>query len=149
MGLVALARLFRFVRETQGPNRGVHVGLFQQYTGNKPGDSWCASFVSYLLSIYYQGASPITKSAGCDELLASCRKVGKETSVPMPGDLFFYMRGANDAHHVGIVTATGPLVGIAGNTSEDGKSSNGTGVFENRITAAPPNITFVRLPAPK
>jgi hypothetical protein len=28
-----------------------------------------------------------------------------------------------------------PLTGIAGNTSEDGKSSNGTGVFEHGINA--------------
>ncbi len=50
------------------------------------------------------------------------------------------------AHHVGIVTVLDPLTSIAGNTSEDGLSSEGTGVFEHALHVAPSRIAFVRLP---
>lgn len=142
--LVMLARLFRFVRETQGANRGVWVGLFQRYTGNLAGESWCCSFVSFLLSIAYQGASPLLKTASCATMLTEARIKGYEVATPLPGDLFFYLNATGHAHHVGIVTSASPLTGIAGNTSPDGLSDNGTGVYEHGIGAA--RITFVRLP---
>jgi hypothetical protein len=148
MILVAIARLFLFVRETLGPNRGVWVNLFQKYTDNKPGDSWCASFISFVLSLYYQGKSPLSKTASCADMLAQARQLGYLVSVPQPGDLFFYLNADGHAHHVGIVTAaSAPYVNaIAGNTSEDGKSDNGTGVFEHSITTA--RNAYVRLPVP-
>lgn len=145
--LVTLARLFRFVRETQGPNRGVWVGLFQQYTGNSAGDSWCCSFVSFLLSILYQGASPLTKTASCAMMLAQAKQKGYLVpfgAQPAVGDLYFYLNDAGHAHHVGIVTQAQPLKGIAGNTSPDGMSDNGTGVYEHDINAR--RMAFVRLP---
>lgn len=144
--LVLIARLFDFVRETQGPNRGVWVELFLKYTDNKPGDSWCCAFVCFLLSIYYKGGSPFTKTASCQNLLDQLRKLGCERAVGMPGDLFFYLDGVGHAHHVGVLTATGPYTGIAGNTSPDGKSDNGTGVFEHTIGG---KLTFGRLPIRK
>ena len=140
--LVMLARQFRFVRETQGPNKGVWVELFLKYTNNEPGDSWCCSFVSFLLSILYQGASPLKKTAACAILLAEARAKNYEVTTPEEGDLFFYVNAVGHAHHIGVVTGVNPLRGIAGNTSEDGKSSNGTGVFEHEINAH----VFVRLP---
>lgn len=146
--LVSLARLFRFVRETQGPNRGIWVGLFQQYTGNSGGDSWCCSFVSFLLSILYQGASPLTKTASCATMLAQARQKGYALpagATPEAGDLYFYLNDAGHAHHIGIVTDAQPLTGIAGNTSPDGRSDNGTGVFEHGIGST--RTAFVRLPA--
>lgn len=145
--LVMLARLFRFVRETQGANRGVWVGLFQRYTGNLAGESWCCSFVSFLLSIAYQGASPLLKTGSCAAMLAESRIKGyalAEGTAPLPGDLFFYLTATGHAHHVGIVTSASPLTGIAGNTSPDGLSDNGTGVYEHGIGSA--GLAFVRLP---
>ena len=148
VALVALARLFLFVRETKGANRGVWVELFLKYTDNQPGDSWCCSFVCFLLSIYYKGKSPLTKTASCATLLGQAQKLGYLTTTPQSGDLFFYLDASGHAHHVGIVTdyQHPELVGIAGNTSPDGKSSNGDGVYEHAISG---RMAFVRLPAPK
>lgn len=143
--LTAIARHLLFVREVGGPNTGAWVTLFQRRTGNAPGDSWCASFVCFVLEVAYFGNSPLVRSAACQVLLDYARSKGfvvPEGQPPAIDDLFFYVNDAGHAHHIGIVTGLSPLTGIAGNTSEDGQSSNGTGVFEHAITAH----VFVRLP---
>lgn len=137
-----VARQFRFIRETLGPNRGVWVEAFQRIGDGKPGDSWCADFVSGVLWMCYQGPPPVPRTGSCDVMWAIAKQY--EVQVPAPDDLFFRVKGA-DAHHVGIITETGPLKAIAGNTSEDGTSSNGTGVFENLLTHGP-TVRYVRLP---
>jgi hypothetical protein len=140
--LIAVFRHLLFVRES-APNDGFWVNFIQRFTGNRVGDSWCASVVSLVLDIAYRGKSPIGKSAACQVLLDRARAKGFVVSgEPQPEDLFFYVNAAGRAHHVGIVTSVHPLVGIAGNTSPDGASSNGTGVFEHAISAR----VFVRLP---
>lgn len=153
-----IARRFDHVRETEGQNRGAWVSLFQRFTGNRPGDSWCASFVSFVLDVVYRGASPIKRSASCDDLLRQCQGLNCIVSDPQVDDLFFYVKevqGPNkikDAYHVGIVSAVDvgvngtALTGIAGNTSPDGLSSNGTGVFEHLLAAGSKNVVFARLP---
>jgi hypothetical protein len=90
----------------------------------------------------YQGPAPLPRTGSCDVMWAIAQQYTVPT--PAPGDVFFRVSGT-DAHHVGIVTSTAPLRGIAGNTSEDGHSSNGTGVFEHSL-AATPDTHFVRLP---
>jgi hypothetical protein len=142
-----VARRFSFVRETDGPNDGTWVSLFQRFTGNRPGDSWCASFVSLVLDIVYRGHVPLRRSASCQSILDECTRKGFVAlagAVPQSDDLFFYVN-AGGAHHMGIVTDATPLgtVGIAGNTSSDGASSNGTGVFEHALA---PGTVFARLP---
>lgn len=137
------ARRWRFVRETLGPNRGVFVEALQRIGDGKPGDSWCCDFVSAVLWICYQGPPPVPRTGSCDVMWAVAKEY--EVAIPAPGDLFFRVRANGDAHHVGIITDTGPLRGIAGNTSEDGKSSNGTGVFEHPLEITP-ETHFVRLP---
>lgn len=142
-----IARRFDFVRETEGPNDGTWVSYFQRFTGNRPGDSWCASFVSVVLDIVYRGTPPLKRSASCQALLDEANRKGLVSlaaGAPQVDDLFFYV-AAGHAHHVGIVTVvklTG-TIGIAGNTSADGQSSDGTGVFEHVIA---PGAIFVRLP---
>lgn len=140
---VTIARQFRFIRETLGPNRGVWVEAFQRIGDGKPGDSWCADFVSGVLWIAYQGAPPVPRTGSCDVMWLQAKQY--EVHVPAPGDLFFRVKPDGDAHHVGIVSGTGPLTAIAGNTSEDGKSSNGTGVFDNTLEPTP-DVHFCRLP---
>lgn len=139
---VAIARQFAFVRETLGPNRGVFVEAFQRIGDGKPGDSWCMDFVSLVLWVCYQGPAPLPRTGSCDVAWAIAKDY--EVQVPVPGDVFFRVKG-NDAQHVGIITATGPLTAIAGNTSEDGKSSNGTGVFEHPLIVNA-ETRFARLP---
>lgn len=142
-----VARRFNFVRETDGPNDGTWVSLFQRFTGNRPGDSWCASFVSLVLDVCYRGIPPLRRSASCQSILDECTRKGFVALVgtgPQPDDLFFYV-GPQGAHHIGIVTDVTPVgvVGIAGNTSADGRSSDGTGVFEHTLA---PDAVFARLP---
>lgn len=66
------------------------------------------------------------------------------TLEPVPGDLFIYVNSVNHAHHIGIYTGDGQ--GIAGNTSEDGTSSNGTVVAEHGLTTNPARIKYVHYP---
>lgn len=139
---VTIARQFAFVRETLGPNRGVFVEAIQRITDNHAGESWCCSFVSFVLWVCYQGAAPLPRTGSCDVAWAVAKDY--ETQVPAPGDVFFRVRNG-DATHVGIVTGIDPLTAIAGNTSADGRSSNGTGVFEHPLERTA-EIRFVRLP---
>lgn len=140
---VAEARKYLFVRETLGPNRGVWVEAFQRIGDGKPGDSWCMDFVSFVLWVCYQGPAPLPRTGSCDVAWAIAKDY--EVHVPVAGDVFFRVRPDGDAHHVGIITGTGPLTAIAGNTSEDGKSSNGTGVFEHPLIVNA-ETRFARLP---
>lgn len=142
--LTAVARHLLFIRETQGPNRGAWVSMLQRFCHGVDGDSWCADFVSFVLDVAYRGASPLTKTGSTVAMLGQARVRGLVVSDPVIDGLFFYVRADGTPHHVGIVTDVAPLVGIAGNTSEDGLSSNGVGVFEHAIGRA--RTVFVRLP---
>lgn len=138
------ARRWLFVRETLGPNRGVFVEAIQRIGNGKPGDNWCADFVSMVLWICYQGPCALPRTGSCDVMLEVARASGLLVDTPLPGDIVFSMLGRHDAHHVGIVTASDPLCAIAGNTSADGTSSNGDGVYEHRIN--PKHKLFARIP---
>jgi hypothetical protein len=148
MTLLETARQFLFVREVGGPNRGVWVEIFQKYTGNAPGDSWCASFLSFVLGIHYQGGSncPLSKTASCEAMHQQAKQQGWITAVPLPGDVVLSVDATGHAHHVALVTATSPLTAIAGNTDAGGVSSNGDRVAEHGISAA--GKVFVRVPLP-
>jgi len=130
-GVLARAKQFTFVREIGGPNRGPWVEAIQRVGGGKPGDAWCACFVGFVLSLWYDGKPPLKMTAGCDEMLADCAKRGFIVAAPQPGDLFFLMRSPTDAYHVGFVTgvAKDRFGTIEGNTNDDG-SADGIGVFE-------------------
>jgi hypothetical protein len=144
--LSTIARHFDFVRETLGPNRGYWVSVFQRFVNILPGDSWCAGFVSWVLDAAYMGKSPLPRTGATFVMLASCRAKGFVVDTPEVDDLYFFLNAEGLPHHVGIVTAVVPnsISGIAGNTSPDGKSTNGTGVFEHQISAE--GTVFVRLP---
>lgn len=129
------------------------VEAIQRIGESKPGDSWCMSFVSMVLWIAYQGPAPLPRTAGCDVAYTVAKNLGYVVAIPAPGDVFFRVRPAGsvpdgDAHHTGFVTQTYPdrIGSIAGNTSEDGQSSNGTGVFEHDLKLNPATLVFVRLP---
>ncbi len=144
--LIALARLFRFVREAQseGQNRGQRVEAIQHWSNGQTGDSWCCEFVTMLLDLLFQGASPVPREGACQDVYDLGKKNGWIVAEPRAGDLFLYVNDADHAHHIGIVTGNSPLSGIAGNTSSDGTSSNGDGVYEHPINAH----VFVRVPFP-
>lgn len=145
--LTVIARRLNWIRETEGPNRGAWVEFLQRVGGGGvPGDSWCSDFASVVCDVAYHGKPPIKRSGASNVRLAEARAKGFVAMEPQVDDLYFFVDGNGHAHHEGIVTGVMPLTGIAGNTSEDGLSSNGTGVFEHALNVAPTRIVFVRLP---
>lgn len=136
-----------WVKEQTGCNDGPHVEAIQRVTGNKRGDPWCSSFVTFVLDIAYRGKNPMKRTASCDVLLEDARAKGWLVKTPEAGDLFLVMnpKNAKDAVHVGIVTAVGKttLSTIEGNTSGDGRRE-GWGVFARKRN--PSGLMFIRLP---
>lgn len=141
MNRIERARDYDYVREA-GDNRGQRVEGIQRWCGGQPGDSWCAEFTTMMLDIEYKGKAPIPRMANVQEIRELAEQNGWITTTPAVGDLFLYINAADHAHHIGFVTELEPLTGIAGNTSEDGASSNGDGVHEHEIHAT----TFIHLP---
>lgn len=139
---IDIARQYRFVREST-QNHGQRVEAIQRWCGGVPGDSWCAYFVTMVLDIAHQGNSPIPREGVVQNIYDLAKRERWLTTFAEIGDLFVYIDSNKHAHHIGFVTSTNPLIGIAGNTSEDGKSSNGTGVYEHEINA-PVFITYPR-----
>lgn len=135
MTVLEIARLFLFVREAQtiGQNRGLRVEAIQKWCGGMPGDSWCAQFATLVLDLKYQGKAPIPRMANVEEIRQLAEKQGWLTTTPAIEDLIVSVNGDGHGHHIGIVSALDPLSSIAGNTSEDGKSSNGDRVAEHTI----------------
>ena len=135
--VIRIARLFLYVREAQsiGQNRGLRVEAIQHWAGGAFGDSWCAEFVWIVLDIFFAGHPPFDRMQSCEAIRAMAQDRGWITSTPSIGDLFLYINAAGRAHHAGFVTALAPLTGIAGNTSPDGSSPNGDGVYEHAISA--------------
>lgn len=150
MILTACARDLDFVREVGGPNKGRYVSFIQRYSGGKPGDSWCAFYLSMVLDVAYLGAPPLKRTGACQVMLSEAiQKSFLVRGEATLDDLFFYLNAEGLAHHCGIVTGIddgGRLIGIAGNTSPDGSSDNGTGVFEHGL--AKTRIVLIRLPEP-
>jgi hypothetical protein len=144
--LCAVCHRFDFVREADGPNAGVWVNLFQRFTGNKEGESWCCSFVCFCLDALTKGHSPFKKSGACQDIYEQAKARGLVIDTPEVGCLYVFVNDDDHAHHIGVVTSVSPLRGIAGNTSEDGTSSNGDGVYEHSLNVAPNHIRFIRVP---
>lgn len=149
MTVLEIARLFRHVREADKPNTGQRVEAIQKWSGGKVGDSWCCHFVTMVLDLYYEGKSPIPRHGSCDVVLALCMHERRMTDTPLPGDLWFRLRDPTDAVHIGFVTTPirdGAFGQISGNTSEDGLSNNGNGVYERSVKYVPGKVAFARLP---
>lgn len=143
MTVLDIARLFLFVREA-GPNHGARVNAIQTWSLGQDGDSWCAEWATMVLDLFYQGESPLPRMQSCQAILDTATQRGWLVNDPTPGDLVLSVNEAGHAHHVGIVSAVAPLASIAGNTSEDGISSNGDRVAEHPVNRA--GKVFVRLP---
>jgi hypothetical protein len=123
-----IARLFRFVRETAGPNRGRWVHLFQSYCDGVSGDSWCADFRSFVRSIQYQGKSPELRTGSCQAALNAARAAGYSIhAMPKPDDTGYCLDASGHAFHtfiVGDVATDGRFATAEGNSNDDG-SANG------------------------
>lgn len=89
------------VHEDAGDNRGT----MEKY-GGRPGDPWCASFVSWLYGEGQSGnESPISYTAGVSGLRDQAVSAGYYSEVgtytPVPGDIM--IQKSNGASHTGIV----------------------------------------------
>lgn len=131
--VVFIARLFSHVREATA-NAGNRVEAIQKWGGGSKGDSWCCWFVTMVLDLAFMGKSPIPRLGSCQEVLELARKNGWTHTQGMRGDLALFLNSEGHAHHIGICISDsykGFCNVIAGNTSPDGASPNGTGVFEH------------------
>lgn len=149
LSVIAVARLFLFVREIPG-NHGARVNAIQTWGGGTDGDSWCCWLVTMVLDLYFQGKSPIPRTGSCDAVYRLAKKNGWLRDTPEIGDLYLFVNG-EDAHHIGFVTETEAPAerlfnGLSGNTSEDGESSNGTCVAEHWLNVVQGKTVFVRYP---
>jgi len=138
-----IARQFLFVREA-GPNKGNRVEAIQQWGGGIAGQSWCCWFATMVLDICFEGNAPIPRLGACQSVYDLATKNGWLVSKPQKDDIFLYINSEDHAHHIGFITEGGQ--GIAGNTSEDGTSSNGDRVAEHTISTNPARVKYVRYP---
>jgi hypothetical protein len=132
--VVFIARLFLYVREAATPNTGLRVEAIQKWGGGSRGDSWCCWFVTMVLDIAFAGKSPILRHGACQYVYDVAKKNGWLESQGMKGDIALFLNSEGRAHHIAICTEDsykGRCMAIAGNTSPDGTSNNGTGVFEH------------------
>jgi hypothetical protein len=95
-----------------------------------------------VLDLFFQGKSPIPRLGACQDVYELAKKNGWMTTSPVAGDIFIYVNSAGRAHHIGFITKDGGGIGIAGNTSEDGTSSNGTGCFEHSISTNQSTVKY-------
>lgn len=147
MSLIEIARLFLHVREA-GQNKGLRVEAIQHWSAGSPGDSWCMEMLWMWLDLAYKGKSPIDRMQSVEVFHQTAHDKGwilTDSDIVQPGDIAISIDPVtHKGHHIALVTSIEPLQAIAGNTSEDGTSSNGTGVFEHTITTT--NKVFARLP---
>lgn len=140
-----IARQFLYVREA-GANTGNKVEAIQKWCGGLKGESWCCYFVTMVLDICFQGVSPIPRVGACQTVYDLAKKMGWLTTTPVKDDVGLYVDGNDHAHHIFIVTKDGGTPGIAGNTSEDGTSSNGDRVAEHELSTNPAKVKYVHYP---
>lgn len=129
--IVASARAYEGVEEEPiGSNSGPLIDHWLAFVGAKPGDAWCSAFACAVVheSRVLLGMHPLTfrVSAGALSLLSKNQTL--VTTDPQSGDLIVWDHGQGKGH---VSIKTGPDTHIAGNTSPDGKSRQGYGVFEH------------------
>lgn len=122
--ILQIARSQLGVREATGKNDGARVEAYLSYTGNKKGEPWCASFVSW---VFGKAGFTQPRTAWGPALFPRQRQILK----PLPASLFgiFYPKLGRVAH-CGLVEANNGnwLYTIEGNTNANG-AREGDGVY--------------------
>ncbi|TCC94602.1 peptidoglycan-binding protein [Pedobacter frigiditerrae] len=122
--ILAIAQSQLGVHEATGNNDGIQVEKYLRYTGNKKGEPWCASFVSW---VYGQAGYVQPKTAWSPGLFPLAR----QTLKPQPADVFgIYFAALGRIAHCGLVEKKQGnwLYTIEGNTNVVG-SREGDGVY--------------------
>lgn len=134
------AQSYRWVRETQGSNRGEVVNRFLARVGLAPGQPWCAAFVSVIGSDMLLKEWPLPLVGGCATLGEAAEKQQMLFEHPAPGAVFLiHFPSKGRFAHTGFVIGPdtdGYWLTVEGNTNDDG-SRDGTGVFKRRRKFGP------------
>lgn len=155
---VLVMRMHLHLREAGGQNMGARVNGVQLWGLGEKGQSWCCYLaIGKALDIAFQGQSPFPRTQEINGSTGSALAYAKEQNWVCsidelePGDLVFSVHPDGTPHHIAMYTgglevatssydgvAAGPdeIVVIAGNTSEDGISSNGDRVAERPVPKA-------------
>jgi hypothetical protein len=141
--LVATARKYLYVRETAGPNMdgGGPIDKWLAAVGCAPGASWCAAAACGWVHETAQGLNvTVNWHNSASALALISRNPSFVVKDPTPGAFIVWDHG-HGLGHIALLTdvvsvngVPGGLMAIAGNTSPDGKSREGTGVFEHDVT---------------
>ncbi|RZK66519.1 MAG: CHAP domain-containing protein [Pedobacter sp.] len=122
---MAIAKSQIGVRETSGKNDGIEVEKYLAYTGNKKGEPWCASFVSW---VFGKAGCLQPKSAWSPALFPN----NVQTQDPTRAMVFgIYYPKIKRIAHCGLVSKVNGnwIYTIEGNTNVDG-SREGDGVYQ-------------------
>lgn len=146
--IVAEARKYKGVVEQppgSNSNSGPEIDQWLAFVHQPPGASYCAAFACSMVHDVRVGlwmdSLQFKKSASALHLLELNENL--KTDDPQPGDLIIFDHGHGLGH---VAIKTGPNTSIAGNTSPDGRSRQGTGVFEHEYDPADPRIAgYIRV----
>lgn len=145
IALVAEARSWDYIREISGrDNRGLRVESIQHFAGGTFGDSWCYEMFWVWLDRVTKGRAPIPRGISTEEMRIIA--VQRDWVIPVP-ELACGVLSLNElghAHHIALCTEVVHFQTIAGNTSADGESVKGVGVFEHPASVA--GKVFFRIP---
>lgn len=145
--LVATARSYLYVRETS-PNAGPKINDWLASLGLPPGNSWCAAAAcAWIMEAAAASGTDVSHFKKSARALGLYEKnPGLIVKDPLPGDLVIWDHGGG-LGHVAVLTdvikvnaVLAALAGIAGNTSADGHSRNGTMVAEHPVSYPDPKI---------
>jgi hypothetical protein len=136
--VVATAQKEVGVKESGPCNCGPKVNIYLAASGNRPGEFWCAAFITW---VYKQNGVKPPKYPGAarnyfqpgQTLLFQRGKLG-DIDLGRPGDVVgFYYANLGRIGHIGMVETigSGAVITIEGNTGEDG-GRNGDGVHRKR-----------------
>jgi hypothetical protein len=142
-------KFFRYLRETAN-NHGRRVEAVRHWgLGDvASSDSWCDFMaVGFILDFVFAGESPFPRTEEINGSTDAAMKYGQAQGWEVPldramrGDLIFSIHPPDapepgKAHHVAMLEDPDTFQVIAGNTSEDGISSNGDRVAEHVVSKA-------------
>lgn len=132
------------IEEVGGANRGRAVERMLKRVGARPGDPWCAAYVSDAGKSMLKEQWRLPMTASCDVLLEHARRHGALSDEPAKGAVFLLMKSYHDAIHTGFVTDDGnPIFStLEGNTNDDG-SPEGIAVLRRKRTHTPGKYKYI------
>jgi len=138
--ILNIARGHTWVVEEGGSNTGQAVNAILARVGLKPGQPWCAAFVSYVGWLLFREQWPLPLTGGCTALDEAAQKDDALRAIPQTGQVFvLWSAKLGRYHHCGFIwdqLSNGQWRTVEGNTNTDG-SPDGTGVYVRQRSFAP------------